>query len=147
MDEYSEKLSPAWWMVGALALFVPASALIFLPLSLPLGLTVGLALWLGSSGVLWLFAPTIAVDSHYVRAGRAAIEHRFVTGMEIYRGPHATEQRGIRLDARAWLVIRGWVDPVVKITVQDAGDPTPYWLVSAKNPDEFVSAWKRRRPI
>lgn len=147
MDDYSKKLSPAWWMVVALFLFVPTTALIFLPLSVPLGLSVGFALWLGSSGVLWLFAPTIAVDSQYVRAGRAAIEHRFVTGMEIYRGREATEQRGTLLDARAWLVIRGWVDPVVKITVQDDLDPTPYWLVSAKNPEEFVSAWEKKRPI
>ncbi len=145
MDEYSERLSPAWWMLMALALFVPATALIFLPLSPPLGLAVGCALWLGSSGVLWLFAPTIAVDAEYVRAGRAAIEHRFVREMEIFRGLEATQQRGPSLDGRAWLVIRGWVDPVVKVTVDDDSDPTPYWLISAKNPEAFVSAWQELR--
>lgn len=147
MDEYSEKLSPAWWMVAAVGLFVPATTLIFLPLNIWLGLGVGMALWLGSAGVLWLFAPSISIDGHYVRAGRAAIEHTFVEKMEIFRGVEATEQRGTKLDARAWLVIRGWVDPVIKITISDEADPTPYWLVSAKNPDAFVDAWKKRRSI
>jgi len=147
MDEYSEKLSPAWWMVVALGLFVPATTLIFLPLSLPLGLGVGLALWLGSTAVLWVFAPRISVDDQYVRAGRAAIEHKFVENVEVFRGVEATQQRGTQLDARAWLVIRGWVDPVVKITISDEQDPTPYWLVSAKNPDAFVAAWEKRRSI
>lgn len=147
MDEYSEKLSPAWWMVTALGLFVPATTLIFLPLNIQVGLGVGLALWWGSAGVLWLFAPSISVDAHYLRAGRAAIEHQYVEKMEIFRGVEATEQRGTKLDARAWLVIRGWVDPVIKISIADDQDPTPYWLVSAKNPDAFVQAWEKRRSI
>jgi len=145
VNDYSEKLSPAWWMVVALGLFVPATTLIFLPLSLPLGASVGIALWLGCTGVLWVFAPTISVDDHYVRAGRAGIEHRFVTSMEIFRGVEATQQRGPKLDARAWLVIRGWVDPVVKITIADDNDPTPYWLVSAKHPEAFVAAFEKKR--
>ena len=106
---------------------------------------MGFALWLGSVGVLWVFAPTISVDDHYVRAGRAGIEHRHVSSMEIFRGAEATEQRGPKLDARAWLVIRGWVDPVIKIVINDEHDPTPYWLVSAKRPEAFVAAFEQKR--
>jgi hypothetical protein len=132
-------------MVLALGLFVPASTLIFLPLNFFFGVLVGLALWLGSVGVLWVFAPTISVDDHYVRAGRAGIEHRHVGSMEIFRGVEARDQRGPQLDARAWLVIRGWVDPVIKIVIDDDGDPTPYWLVSAKHPEAFVAAFEKKR--
>ena len=39
---------------------------------------------------------------------------------------------------RAFLVIRGWVDPVVRVTLDDPNDPTPYWLISTRRPEELV---------
>jgi hypothetical protein len=145
MNAYREKLSPSWWMVLATALFVPATLIIFLPLSVWVGLGVGSALWLGSWGILWFFSPTISVEDHHIGAGRARIEHTWVDSMEIFRTQEATEQRGTQLDARAWLVLRPWIDPVVKITLKDPNDPTPYWLISSKNPDAFVTAWQERQ--
>jgi len=142
MNGYREKLAPSWWMVLALGLFAPASALIFLPLNLTLGIGVGLALWSSSVAVLWIFSPTISIDENYVRAGAAAIEHRYISDMEVFRKEEARAERGVRLDARAWLVIRGWVDPVIKITITDEQDPAPYWLISARNPDAFIAAWR-----
>jgi hypothetical protein len=35
-------------------------------------------------------------------------------------------------------VIRGWVDPVVRVTLEDPDDPTPYWLISTRRPEELV---------
>jgi hypothetical protein len=58
----------------------------------------------------------------------------------VHEGADATAERGTRLDARAWLLIRGWVAPVVKIEVIDEQDPTPYWLVSARRPRELEQA-------
>jgi hypothetical protein len=55
-------------------------------------------------------------------------------------------ERGQRLDARAWLLIRGWISPVVKIEVLDAADPAPYWLVSTRKPDAVIDAINRARP-
>lgn len=142
MNSYTEKLRPAWWMVVATGLFLPATTLIFLPLSIPLGLGVGAALWSGSLGLLWVLSPTISTDGQAIRAGRAQIERKFVTGVEAFRGEDARQQRGPKLDARAWLVIRPWVDPVVKITIGDPADPTPYWIVSSRKPEQFIAAWR-----
>ena len=52
-------------------------------------------------------------------------------------------ERGPSLDARAWLSIRGWVDPVVKVTLADEKDPTPYWLVSTRRPEDLKAARER----
>jgi hypothetical protein len=142
MNPYVEKLSPAPWLIAAVGLFVPASLLIFFPLSLVVGTITGLGLWWGSVAILWVLAPRIVVDESHIRAGRAHIEHRFVSSIEGFRKEQAREQRGVKLDARAWLVLRPWVDPVVKITLSDPDDPTPYWLVSTKNPERLISAWK-----
>lgn len=145
MTPYREKLGPSWWMVAALFLFVPATSLIFFPLSVALGLVVGVALWLGSVGVLWFFAPTIWIDESELRAGAARIDHNLIGSMEIFTHREATAARGPLLDARAWLVIRPWVDPVVKIMLTDPHDPTPYWLVSSKKPEDLVAAWEARK--
>jgi hypothetical protein len=48
--------------------------------------------------------------------------------------------RGRSLDARAYLCIRGWLPQGVKVTLRDPADPTPYWLISSRRPDDFVSA-------
>jgi len=52
-------------------------------------------------------------------------------------------ERGRRLDARAWLCIRGWIQPVVKVNVHDPSDPVPYWLISTRNPNELVAALEK----
>lgn len=145
MNGYSEKLSPAWWLILAIGLLVPASLLIFLPLDIMVGLGVGVTLWVGSVGILWVFAPRIAVDSSGVSAGNARIEHQYVSNIEVFTKERARIQRGPQLDARAWLVISPWVDPVMKITITDPLDPTPYWLVSCKHPEKFVSSWDALR--
>lgn len=129
-------------MALATALFVPATLVIFLPLNIWVGVVTGCALWLGSWGALWLFSPTIRITSGEVQAGRGRIDLTLVESMEIFRGAPATEQRGVMLDARAWLVIRPWIDPVVKISLRDPRDPTPYWLVSSQKPEALVQAWK-----
>ena len=62
------------------------------------------------------------------------------SGSPGFRGAEATAERGTRLDARAWLLLRGWLDPVTKIELRDPDDPTPYWLLSTRHPDELAAA-------
>ncbi len=49
------------------------------------------------------------------------------------------------LDARAWTVVRGWIDPVVRIPLSDPDDPVPYWLVSTRRPEQLVAALDEAR--
>ena len=65
---------------------------------------------------------------------------RFVAGAEPGRGPRAVAMRGVELDARAHLVLRGWVGPVVLVTLDDPDDPTPAWLVSTRRPEHLAEA-------
>ena len=63
-------------------------------------------------------------------------------------GPAACEafaERGPRLDARAYLVIRGWVRDVVRVPIEDPQDPTPYWLLSSRRPNDIVAAIRGSR--
>lgn len=43
-------------------------------------------------------------------------------------------------DTRAYLALRFWVKRGLQIFLNDAKDPTPYWLVSTKNPERLAKA-------
>jgi hypothetical protein len=140
MTIYREKLWASAWLYLATALVIPASLLVFWPIDLVAGIVVAAVLYAGSVGLLVLAAPSIAVAGGEFLAGRARLPLRFAGEVTAFREPEATLERGRRLDARAWLLIRGWVGPVVRIEVTDPEDPTPYWLVSTRRPEELAAA-------
>jgi len=143
---YHERLWPAPWLFVSTALVIPASLLVFLPINLFVGIGVAAVLYLGCVGLLILAAPVIAVTDGEFIAGRARIPLSALGAVTAFSGEEARLERGPRLDARAWLLIRGWVDPVVRVTLEDLNDPTPYWLVSTRRPTDVIAAIDRLRP-
>ncbi len=97
-------------------------------------------MYLGVVVLLWALAPTIEVTDTEFRAGRAHLPRTLVGEATAHTGAEATTQRGPALDARAWTLFRGYVRGVVRVEVTDPADPTPYWLVSARNPQAVVDA-------
>ena len=140
MTIYRERLWPAPWLFISTALVIPASLLVFLPIDMTTGVVAAIVLYAACVVALLMAAPVVAVTAAEVRAGRARLPLAVVGAVEAYRGDEAQLERGQRLDARAWLLIRGWVSPVVKIEVLDETDPTPYWLVSTRAPDAVIEA-------
>ncbi len=140
MTLYRERLWPAPWLYFAVALVIPASLLVFLPISETAGIVVAAVLYLGCVALLLLASPSIIVTDAELVAGKASIPVALVGQASSHRGEDARQERGPRLDARAWLLIRGWVDPVVKIEIEDAADPAPYWLLSTRNPEKVALA-------
>jgi hypothetical protein len=139
---YRERLWPAPWVFFATALVIPASLLVFLPISLLTGVAVAIVLYGAIVGVLLLTTPVIEVTSEGFRAGRARIDPRFIGAVQAFEGQDAVAQRGVELDARAWLLLRGWITGVVRVEIDDPDDPTPYWLVSSRRPAELARALK-----
>jgi len=139
---YRERLWPAPWVFIATSLVIPASLLVFLPISLPVGAAVAVLLYGAVVGVLLVTTATIEVTGTDVRAGRARMPRSIVSRAQAFEGAEATAERGVRLDARAWLLLRGWIPGVVKIELDDPSDPTPYWLVSTRKPDILEAALK-----
>ncbi|MCL9665452.1 DUF3093 domain-containing protein [Curtobacterium albidum] len=140
MTVYRERLwaPPALYL--ATALVIPASLLVFLPISVLAGVLVAIGMYLGVVVLLWALAPTIEVTDTEFRAGRAHLPRTLVGEVTAHTGAAATTQRGPALDARAWTLFRGYVRGVVRVEVTDPADPTPYWLVSARNPQAVVDA-------
>ena len=140
MTFYRERLWASVWVYLTTALVIPASLLVFLPINFTAGVIVAIAIYAGCVGVLIATSPVIEVSSEQLTAGRARLPIAFIGEVTGHRGEEATLQRGQKLDARAWLMIRGWVSPVVRIEVSDTKDPTPYWLVSTRQPAAMVAA-------
>lgn len=144
MPRFRERLWPAPWLFISTALVIPASLLVFLPISIVAGVIVAIALYAVCVVALVIASPVLEVDAESFRAGRATLPLGIVRSASAHRAADATAERGVRLDARAWLLIRGWVSPVVKVELDDPSDPTPYWLVSSRRPDELVAALTTR---
>ncbi len=140
MTFYRERLWASVWVYLTTALVIPASLLVFLPINFTAGVIVAIAIYAGCVGVLIATSPVIEVSSEQLTAGRARLPVAFIGEVTGHSGEEATLQRGQKLDARAWLMIRGWVSPVVRIEVSDTKDPTPYWLVSTRQPAAMVAA-------
>ncbi len=137
---YRERLWPAWWVFVATALAIPASLLVFLPISVIAGYVVAAALYGAIVVTLLVTTPVVEVAEGTLRAGRARIERRFIGAVTAHTGAEAFAERGTRLDARAWLLLRPWLSGVVRVELTDPDDPTPYWLVSTRRPDELAAA-------
>ena len=82
----------------------------------------------------------LQVTDREFRAGRARIEGRYL-GAATALDPEATRrQAGVEADARAYLLMRPYLKRAVRVDITDPADPTPYWLVSSRRPEELADA-------
>jgi len=137
---FSERLWPSvggWLLAPGLGV---AIGLILLPLGSLVAAVGALATAAAAVAGLAATSPVVEVAHGRLRAGRAQVPLELVGTATPAAGEEARQERGPRLDARAYLCIRGWVDPVVRVELTDPQDPTPYWLVSTRRPDQLVAA-------
>lgn len=140
MTIYRERLWPSLWVFLATALVIPAALLVFLPINQTVGIITAIVLYAGCVAILVLTSPLVEVTTEQFSAGHARLPIEFAGKATPFRADEATLERGQRLDARAWLLLRGWVSPVVRVEVDDPQDPTPYWIVSTRRPERIVEA-------
>ncbi|KQO99781.1 DUF3093 domain-containing protein [Leifsonia sp. Leaf264] len=149
MPDYRERLWPAPWLFISTALVIPASILVLAPISVTAGIITAIVLYGGCVAGLILSAPTVTVADGRLSAGKASIPLSLVGDATSYSGQAAWRERGPNLDARAWLMIRGYVDDVVKVPLLPAAeDPAPYWIVSTRHGRELAAAINgSQRPV
>jgi hypothetical protein len=126
-------------------LLLPAVLLVLLPFSTVGGIVAAVVLTAALIAGLVLRAPIVAIEDGMLRAGRASIDVQLTGAAEALHGEDARAARGTGLDARAWTVLRPWVDGVVRVALTDPADPAPYWLVSTRRPEVLAAALERSR--
>ena len=128
-----------WWVLAAL---------FSLSVLLAVGAYLGAAWGLGISAATMLIAAAIfvsasiviSVDAQEIRVGRASIEHAYIAASRALDAEETHRRAGVDADASAHLVLRPYIKTTVEITLDDADDPVPYWLISTRNPQRLAAA-------
>lgn len=134
---------PTWLVAPGLG---AGAGLTLVPLGTSLALTVAVLVAVAVAAGLVAASPRIEVRDGLLRAGKARVPVTLLGDAAAARGEDARQERGPRLDARAYLCIRGWVDPVVRVHLEDPADPTPYWLLSTRHPEALVRVLQEATP-
>lgn len=107
MKLYRERLHPAPSIFFYVALVIPASIIVFIPVNpegevsgLAIGIATGLVLCIGVIALFVRTSPIIEVTAETLRVCRAMIPRDLFGRVDGYGGSDATEQRGTALDAR-----------------------------------------------
>ena len=113
-----------WWFVGG---FVVAGAL---------------AVWF----LVWLSRYTLTVEqdpdgTRWLLAGDANLPSTVVDRATVVPASARQNALGRQLDPAAFLITRSWVPEHVLLVLDDPEDPTPYWLISAKDPEAVLDAF------
>jgi hypothetical protein len=129
-----------WWVQGTMLVATFWLAFIVSTPALVAWSATGVLL-LGMIGLLRGYgSPRVDVEDGWLRAGRARISGEFLGTAEPL-DPDATRRvAGREADARAFLLLRPYLKRAVRVSVNDERDPTPYWLVSTRDPEHLATA-------
>lgn len=145
MTTFREVLRPSWWMYVIAAFMIPTTILVMAPINFLLGVILSIVVYAAIVIPMFVTSPAIVLTETELRVGKAHIDRKFIGAVSAYSGNYAVAARGPELDARAWIYLRGWVNPVVRVDISDPNDPTPYWLFSSRRPEELVAALRAGR--
>ena len=82
----------------------------------------------------------IEVTDTHLQVGKAQIERKFLGKIEVLSSEEMRRGRGPLSDPAGYMALRFWIPAGVKIEINDAHDPTPYWLVSSKKAQPLAAA-------
>ncbi|MCW2494619.1 DUF3093 domain-containing protein [Jatrophihabitans sp.] len=146
-QDYSEKLrTPLYWYV--VALFVAALLVgefhvahhSFITDWIP-----GCVLLPGSLVVVWsLGRSKLEIKDGELRIRGAHIPLSDVSGVVALDPATLRRVVGREGDPAAFVSIRAWIGPGVQLWVDDPEDPTPYWVVSSRHPQQVVDIVRAR---
>ncbi|WP_458041524.1 MULTISPECIES: DUF3093 domain-containing protein [Bacteria] len=143
--EYRERLTPSLWILVSAAVVGPMAALVLAPLDSTLALVVGAIVGALIIAALVVLSPVIDIREGMLRAGRARIGVEWLGSPAPFSGDEARNARGPGLDRDSWLVIRGGIDGLVVVPLEDPDDPVVSWVISTRTPDRLTAAINRAR--
>ena len=142
---YRERLGVPlrWWVQGTMLV---ASLWLALVVATP-----GVVAWSATAVALGLLAAllisygrgVIEVDATTLRAGRASIEGVHLGSVQPLDADATRLVAGRDADVRAFLLMRPYRSRSVRVEILDPRDPTPYWLLSTRRPEELAAALER----
>lgn len=141
--DYSERLHVPlrWWVQGTMLV---ASFWLALAVSmddyLPVVWTLTAAMMILMTGAFGSYGARIRVQDGVLHAGKAHIELAYVGEVEPLDAQETRRVAGVEADARAHLLLRPYLKRAVKVHLTDPDDPTPYWLLHTRHPEQLAAA-------
>jgi Protein of unknown function (DUF3093) len=145
--EYRERLRTPWWWypVGLAVAVVLAAEFHVSGLRLTDWIPFGTLLPLAVLIVWSLGRNQLIVRDGEVLVRGAHLPVRFISGVVALDARTLRRVVGREGDPAAFVSIRPWIGPGVQLWLDDADDPTPYWVLSTRHPDEVVRILRRAR--
>jgi hypothetical protein len=142
---YVERVLPSlsFYVAG---LFLPFGLfLVSLPFSIELGLIAAIGSYLAVVGVSYLLAPKIMLTDSLLHVDKASIAAEHLDQASVIERKDQFLERGHKLSTLAYTRFQIGVKGLVKITLQDEKDPTPYWLVATRHPEVLAGHLNAKR--
>lgn len=143
-DRFHERLSvPWWWWLAALAITgllgyevqLAAYRQTWSFVAYPI-----LAILLGWM-LLSMGRTPVRVDADgSLHAGKAILPAEVIARGASIAASQRSAAMGRQLDPAAYVLHRAWVKTMVLVVLDDPDDPTPYWLISTRHPEQVLEA-------
>ncbi|MEY5017137.1 MAG: hypothetical protein RL431_186 [Actinomycetota bacterium] len=133
---FRERLTPPATFHLALLLLLPLSYGMFAPISVAVAATWAVLVFGVAEVWLFVLAPVVTVTDTELIAGKARISRSLLADA---RPIARTERRDAIHNALSWKLLRGWIPTGITVTITDEADPTPYWFVSTRRPEELAA--------
>lgn len=143
---YRERLWVSWWWwpLGLGLAAVLATEVNIGVRQLPDWLAYAVLGSVATFVLLWLSRFEVQVvgtgDDLELAAGEAHLPASVITRLAAVPRTAKSAALGRQLDPAAFVLHRTWVGPMLLVVLDDPDDPTPYWLVSTRRPEQVMAA-------
>jgi hypothetical protein len=139
---FTERLGvPWWWWPLGIALAAVGAAEIGLGAPGPRGWVPFLVvLPLTAAALAWSLRLRVRVTDGEFQVDDARLPLRYVAEVVALDAAGRRELLGPAGDSLAFVVTRPWIGTAVQVVLNDPEDPTPYWLVSTREPLKLAQA-------
>lgn len=142
---FRERLLPGPGLFLVLLLLIPAVLLTMLPLNRELAWPVAVGMYVIITVSLAVMAPSVRVVDGLLIAGPAQIPVRVLGDGDVLDRDALRAAIGPGLDARSYLLIRGYIHTGVRIANLDPSDPAPQWIITSRRPEHLLAAIAEER--
>lgn len=144
----SQRVPLTWWLLGALIVGLLAWQA-QMQREWYWGVAAGIIV---SAAVIWTLLSMSSNKVSVVRepdgeiwlyAGAAKLPADVVSRTLVVPPTAKQAAMGRQLDPAAYVIHKGWIPTMAMLVLDDPEDPTPYWLISTKEPQELLEALGR----
>lgn len=133
-----------WWLIGAGVAAVFAAEVNMGIRGLPDWVSYVVLGAVAAGVLLWLSRTEVQVigagPETELWAGQAHLPASVVTRCATVPRTAKSAALGRQLDPAAYVLHKPWIGPMTLVVLDDPDDPTPYWLVSSRDPERVIAA-------